>query len=120
MKPFFVYILRCSDGSYYTGHTDDLEKRMVEHEHGAIPGHTSVRRPVQLVWSDEMETRDDAIQREMQIKRWSRAKKDALIRGDWIELVSRSGPRTGVDLRRHASLRGVRPSTGSGRTDSDA
>ena len=86
MNPFFVYMLRCADGSYYVGHTDDLERRVIEHQHGAIPGHTYARRPVRLVWSDEVDTRDDALQREMQIKRWSRAKKEALIGADWEAL----------------------------------
>jgi putative endonuclease len=86
MKPFFVYMLRCRDGSYYVGHTDDLERRVLDHQYGAIPGHTSTRRPVQLVWSAEMATRDEALQREMQIKGWSRAKKEGLIGEDWDRL----------------------------------
>ncbi len=86
MKPFFVYMLRCRDGSYYVGHTDDLERRVMEHRHGAIPGHTSARRPVDLVWSAETATRDEALEREMQIKRWVRRKKEALIEEDWARL----------------------------------
>ncbi|HEX8908899.1 MAG TPA: GIY-YIG nuclease family protein [Anaeromyxobacteraceae bacterium] len=86
MKPFWVYMLRCSDGSYYVGQTDDLEKRIAEHQAGSIPGHTSTRRPVELVFATEMTTRDEALQRERQLKRWTRAKKDALVRGDWGEL----------------------------------
>ena len=83
MKPFWLYMLRCRDGSYYVGHTDDLEKRVAEHQAGAIPGHTHGRRPVELVYAAEMVTRDEAIQRERQLKGWSRAKKEALIASDW-------------------------------------
>jgi len=89
MKPFWLYMLRCADGSYYVGHTDDLEKRVAEHQAAAIPGHTCARRPVSLVYAAEMVTRDEAIQRERQVKGWSRAKKEALVRGDW-ERVARS------------------------------
>jgi predicted GIY-YIG superfamily endonuclease len=83
MKPFWLYMLRCADGSYYVGHTDDLERRVAEHQAAAIPGHTCARRPVTLVYAAEMVTRDEAIQRERQLKGWSRAKKEALVRGDW-------------------------------------
>jgi predicted GIY-YIG superfamily endonuclease len=83
MKPFFVYMLRCRDGSYYVGHTDDLERRMDQHETGLCDGHTARRRPVTLVWFAETETREEAIARELQFKTWSRAKKAALVRGDW-------------------------------------
>jgi predicted GIY-YIG superfamily endonuclease len=83
---FYVYVLRCSGGSYYTGHTDDLEKRVGEHETGLIPGYTSDLRPVTLVFSASFATREEALASELQIKRWSRRKKDALIRGDWAAL----------------------------------
>jgi putative endonuclease len=105
VKPFFVHLLRCRDRSYYVGHTDDLEKRMAEHNHGTIGGYTSTRRPVELVWSLDLATRDQAFDLEMQIKRWSRAKKEALIREDWAALVRLSGPRSGPDLRRTLLLR---------------
>ena len=80
---FYVYILRCADGSYYTGHTDNLEARLAAHNRGEIRGHTLSRRPVSLVFSDQFATREDAFQRERQIKGWSRAKKEALIEGNW-------------------------------------
>ena len=83
MKPFYIYMLECADGSYYVGHTDDLEKRMALHDSGSCAGYTAQRRPVRLVFADEFSSRDDAIQRERQLKGWSRAKKQALIRGDW-------------------------------------
>jgi predicted GIY-YIG superfamily endonuclease len=92
-------MLRCSDGSYYTGHTDDLENRMAEHQAGAYDGHTSARRPVELVWFQEVPSRDEAFRAEMQIKGWSRAKKEAMIRGDWDAVRAHAAPRTGPDLR---------------------
>jgi predicted GIY-YIG superfamily endonuclease len=87
---FWVYILECADGSYYTGHTDNLEKRMIEHEQNIIKCYTSSRLPVKLVFCSEFPTRDDAFVRELQIKKWSRRKKRALIEEDWIGLVKYS------------------------------
>jgi len=84
---FHVYMLKCADGSYYVGHTDNLEARIVQHESGDIPGYTSGRRPVRLVWCEEFDTRDDAFLRERQVKGWTRRKKEALIAGDWTRLV---------------------------------
>lgn len=83
MKPFYLYMLRCRDGSYYIGHTDDLEKRLGEHVDGIGCAHTARRRPVDLVFVDEFTTREEALERELQLKGWSRAKKEALIAGDW-------------------------------------
>ena len=83
---FHVYILRCSDRSYYTGHTDDLEKRLAAHGRGGIPGYTLRRRPVGLVFIEEFRSREDAFARERQIKGWSRNKKQALIQGNWDHL----------------------------------
>lgn len=80
---FWVYILRCADDSYYTGHTDNLEQRFSEHKVGTYPGYTSRRSPVVLVWTQECTTREEALAAEQQIKGWSRKKKQALIRGDW-------------------------------------
>ena len=80
---FSVYILRCADNSYYTGHTDDLERRVAQHQSGAIRGYTFERRPVELIWSDEFPTREEALSAEVRIKGWSRDKKEALIAADW-------------------------------------
>ena len=80
---FWTYILFCSDGRYYTGHTDDLERRVAQHQHGGFCDFTSRRRPVTLVWSQDFGTRIEALEAERRIKPWSRAKKEALIRGDW-------------------------------------
>ena len=80
---FWTYMLRCADGSFYVGHTDDLEARFAQHQSGLPPGYTHTRRPVALVWSENFDTRDDAFRAERKIKGWSRIKKEALIRGDW-------------------------------------
>jgi len=85
LKPFFVYLLRCADATYYCGHTDDLELRMQQHATGRI-GHTAVRKPVTLVWQGGFEKREEALAFERQIKGWSRAKKEALIAGNWPEI----------------------------------
>ena len=87
MPSFHTYMLRCADGTYYVGHTDDLERRLVEHHHGAYPnGYTAGRRPVELAYAVELATRDDAKALEKKLKGWSNAKKRALIRGDWPAL----------------------------------
>jgi predicted GIY-YIG superfamily endonuclease len=83
---FWVYILLCSDGSYYTGHTDDLEKRLAMHSSGEVKGYTAKRLPVKLVFSEELSSRVDALIAERRIKGWSRKKKEALIKGDWEEI----------------------------------
>ena len=85
---FWVYILRCADGSYYVGHTDDPEMRIAAHQSGVMAGYTRSRRPVQLAFAEEFASRDDAFLRERQIKSWSRRKKQALIEGDW-DVLSR-------------------------------
>lgn len=89
----FVYMLQCADGSYYVGSArgNDLGQRVAEHQAGAYQGYTSTRRPVQLVWSEYFDRITDAIAAERNIKGWSRAKKEALIRNDWakIKLLAR-------------------------------
>ncbi|MBI2912849.1 MAG: GIY-YIG nuclease family protein [Chloroflexi bacterium] len=83
---FLVYMLRCADGSIYTGHTDDLEARLAAHRLRVYCGYTSTRLPVRLIFHEQFPTRDEAFAAERRIKRWSRAKKLALARGDWREL----------------------------------
>ncbi|HAT1977345.1 TPA: GIY-YIG nuclease family protein [Legionella pneumophila] len=84
---FWVYILQCSDKSYYTGQTDNLEKRLTQHQDKMIPGcYTSTRLPIQLKYSQEFMSREEALNAERQIKGWSRRKKEALINGDWQAL----------------------------------
>jgi len=77
-----VYILRCSDDSYYVGHTDDLSLRVSMHNSGRAAKWTACRLPVRLVYSEPQGSEQQAILRERQIKRWSRGKKEALITGD--------------------------------------
>ena len=105
MKPFFVYLLRCADASYYCGHTDHLELRLQQHM-TATTGYTATRKPLTLVWQGEFEKREEALAFECQIKGWSRAKKEALIAGDWerIKILAKSRPSEKC------------PSTSSGRT----
>jgi predicted GIY-YIG superfamily endonuclease len=86
MKPFYVYMLQCRDNSFYVGHTDDLDKRLAQHQSGLLPGYTSTRRPLVLAWSTEMPSRAEAIHWEITLKGWSHAKKAALARGDWANL----------------------------------
>ena len=84
---FWVYILRCADNSYYTGHTDNLENRIAQHHQGYFPTcYTYKRRPLELVFSQPFTTRVEALTSEQQIKGWSRKKKEAMMRGDWAEV----------------------------------
>ncbi len=80
---YWVYMLKCADRSYYVGHTDNLESRLGQHESGATSGWTRTRRPVALVYSENFPARDEALAAERRIKGWSRAKKEALIAGNW-------------------------------------
>lgn len=81
---FWTYMLKCADGSYYTGHTDDLNQRIAQHHHGHFPDcYTFNRRPLDLVWTNEFPDRITALEAERKIKGWSRLKKEALIREDW-------------------------------------
>jgi predicted GIY-YIG superfamily endonuclease len=103
---FWAYMLHCRGGTFYTGHTDDLELRIAKHQSGLYPGYTQDHLPVELVWSQEFPSRYEALSAERQIKGWSRKKKLALIRGDWeaIKRFARSRNKDG-------------PSTSLGRTD---
>jgi putative endonuclease len=84
---FWVYILQCNDKSYYTGHTDNLENRFAQHQNRMISScYTSTRLPVQLMYSQAFSTRKEALAAEKQIQGWSRRKKEALIKGDWLAL----------------------------------
>ena len=86
---FYVYILKCRDGSYYTGHTDNLEQRLAQHRNRFFPNcYTATRLPVELVFSQTFPTREEALAAERQIKGWSRKKKEAMMRGDWNEVSS--------------------------------
>jgi predicted GIY-YIG superfamily endonuclease len=83
----YVYMLRCSDGRYYVGTTRaSLEQRVAQHNAGTFGGFTAHRRPVTLVFHQEFDRAEDAVDAERQIKGWSRVKKEALIAGDWARI----------------------------------
>ncbi|MEZ4798059.1 MAG: GIY-YIG nuclease family protein [Flavobacteriaceae bacterium] len=87
MKIYYVYILECSDNTYYTGITSNLEKRLIEHQSGKhIDSYTFKRRPINLKFYAEFTNVEIAIQTEKQIKKWSRAKKNALINNEFEKL----------------------------------
>jgi len=89
---FWAYILRCADGKYYTGHTDDLERRMAQHQAGGFCDFTTRRRPVTLIWAEDFPSREEALSAELRVKKWSRAKKEALADRDWDKLSFYSRP----------------------------
>jgi predicted GIY-YIG superfamily endonuclease len=105
---FSVYILECADGSYYVGMTEHLERRLSQHDQAwFINSYTSSRLPVTLVWHAEFGSHDDAFRRERQIKGWSRAKKRALIRDDFVR------------IQRIVALEHLWRGNGSSKTDKD-
>ena len=81
MSENFTYILRCADGTYYTGWTNNLEKRLAAHNAGVASKYTRSRRPVELVYHERFETKEEAMGREWRIKQLTRAHKEALING---------------------------------------
>ena len=86
-KTYHVYILKCSDDSYYTGITSNLERRISQHNLGVHPkSYTATRRPVELAFAYSFKYVDKEIAFEKQVKGWSRKKKEAIIRGDWEAL----------------------------------
>ena len=86
MNKAWVYILKCADGKYYTGSTVNLEKRIAEHNSKKYKGYTAYRLPVKLVYSQEYNSYHEAFLIERQIKNWSKAKKEALIKHDFEKL----------------------------------
>ena len=87
MKQYFVYILKCADNSYYTGITNNIERRLVEHKIGTQPdSYTFKRRPVKLVFCTDFLDPNQAIAFEKQVKGWTRAKKEAIINDEWDRL----------------------------------
>ena len=101
MSGCWLYILHCADGSYYVGTTraDELDHRLSQHDQGTFSGYTSRRRPVVLVFAEHCDRITDAIDCERQVKGWSRAKKEALIRGDFdaLPILSRRGHKGRAD-----------------------
>jgi putative endonuclease len=109
---YWVYILRCVDGKYYTSVTNDLDRRLLGHNEGANPKcFTFERRPVELVYEEHFNDIKEAIAGEKQLKGWTRKKKEALIRQDFEGLKKLSKSKSN-------SLSGdstpIHPSTGSG------
>ena len=99
MPGAWVYILHCADGSYYTGLTnhEDPQSRVWEHNNRVHPdAYTARRLPVTLAYAEFYESLTDAIAAERRIKGWSRAKKQAMMKGDWESLVRLSKRRSGV------------------------
>ena len=87
MNKYFVYILQCSNNSFYTGITNNIEKRIQEHQTGINKKcYTYSKRPVKLVYYEVFQNPNEAISKEKQIKGWSRKKKQALIDNDFEEL----------------------------------
>ena len=84
---FYIYILKCADNSYYTGHTDDIEKRLNEHYQGKSPCYTQKRRPIKLVFMQDFSSRYEALTAERKIKKWTRRKKEALMYQGWEGLL---------------------------------
>ncbi len=82
MSKGYMYILECSDGSYYTGSTKDLIRRLDQHQSGEGANYTAKRLPVKLIYYEEYDRIDDAFYREKQVQGWSRRKKQALMKGD--------------------------------------
>jgi putative endonuclease len=83
----WLYILKCADGSYYTGSTNNLRLRLAQHQAGEGCAYTRSRLPVELAYSQEFPSEHQAFLRERQVKGWTRTKKEALIRGDFEALV---------------------------------
>jgi predicted GIY-YIG superfamily endonuclease len=90
---FWAYMLHCRGGTYYVGHTDNLELRIAQHQSGSGGAFTRDRLPVTIVWCEEFGTRAEALAMERRIKGWSRAKKMALIRNDWTAICQLSRSR---------------------------
>jgi putative endonuclease len=90
---YYVYIVKCKDGSYYTGVTNDLERRLLEHNSGySTRFYTFNRKPVELKHYEHLTDVRQAIAREKQLKGWSRKKKEALFAEDWDTLRKLSKP----------------------------
>ncbi|WP_172262801.1 GIY-YIG nuclease family protein [Caulobacter sp. RHG1] len=100
LQSAWVYMLRCRDGSYYVGshRGPDVAARVSMHQQGFGGEYTSARLPVELVWCEAFQFITDAIAAERRIKGWSRAKKEAMIRGEWDKLPALSRRRAGKPL----------------------
>lgn len=83
---FTLYVLKCSDGTLYVGHTDNFDERTRQHDCGTADSYTSRRKPLQLLHAEEFESRYEALAMERKLKGWSKAKKLAYVAGDWDEV----------------------------------
>jgi putative endonuclease len=92
--PYYVYILRCADGSFYVGSTHDVAARIARHNEGRAATYTAIRRPVALVYTEAFSDQLSAMRRERQLKGWSHQKREALINGDATRLHQLSKRRT--------------------------
>ena len=109
---YWVYIVKCRDGKYYTGVTNNLDRRLMEHNEGINPScYTYQRRPVELVYEEHFHDIKEAIAWEKQLKGWSRKKKEALIRKDFEE-IKRLAKSKGSSSNNDTPS--MHPSTGSG------
>ena len=116
--PFFAYILRCADGKFYVGQTDNLELRLAQHHAGHFPDcFTFKRRPLDLVWSETFASRYEALEAERKLKGWTREKKEALIRGDWDSIQRLARRRTSFETG--LRIRSVPPQDQRGMENSD-
>jgi len=105
-----TYALRCDDGTYYVGSTWDLARRLEQHHSGQGGDYTRKRQPVELLWHAEFDRIEDAYWLEKRIQGWSRAKREALMRGDFYALPALSGrarPRTSAGFETRPALPGA-------------
>jgi tRNA/rRNA methyltransferase len=120
---FQVYVVRGADGGYHTGHTDDLERRLAEHQAGTVPGYATMERPIELMFTEAFPTCEEALARETQIRDLSRAQKEALFRGASADASAsaRSRPRVpaAIDIGSNLPEMGeaVRPEPLEGRRE---
>jgi putative endonuclease len=106
----WMYILECSDGSYYTGSTNNLELRLLQHQKGEGANYTRKHLPVKLVFFEEFQRIDDAFAREKQIQGWNRKKKEALINGrfDKLPVLASTSSKKSIDIEDHSISSGFR------------
>ena len=108
----WMYILECSDGSYYVGSTNNLERRIWEHNEGIGAKYTARRRPVKLVYSAEFSRIDEAYAFEKRVQGWGRAKREALINGDYAALPELARKNFAEYRTKHDKSKGEKSSKG--------
>tara|TARA_B110000285_G_C14539734_1_gene344465 strand:+ start:111 stop:410 length:300 start_codon:yes stop_codon:yes gene_type:complete len=95
----YMYILKCSNNTYYTGSTKHLERRILQHQSGAGANYTKKHQPVELAYYEEYNRIDTAFYREKQVQNWSKAKKEALIKGELGKLNELSECKNGTHFK---------------------